>query len=76
MSLWCVQTGLSGWIVMVAVWVLVVGLVVWAVDRLFPARADDDSFAVLDARLAAGAIDLATYERIRSELHRLARVSI
>jgi hypothetical protein len=75
-SLWCAQTGVGGWIAMVALWVLVVGLVVWGVARLFPARADDDSLTALDARLAAGTIDLATYQRIRSELDRPARTSI
>jgi uncharacterized membrane protein len=75
-GLWCAQTGVNGWIAIVALWALVVGLVVWGVARLFPTRADDDSLTVLDARLAAGAIDLATYERIRSELDRPARTPI
>lgn len=76
MSLWCAQTGAGGWIAMIALWVLVVGLVVWGVARLFPARSDDDSLTVLDARLASGAIDLQTYERIRAELDRPSRISI
>jgi hypothetical protein len=75
-SLWCAQTGAGGWIAMVALWILVVGLVVWGVARLFPARPDDDPLTVLDARLAAGAIDLQTYERIRSELDRPTHISI
>ena len=75
MSVWCAQTGAGGWIAMIALWILVVGLVVWGVARLFPAR-PDDPLTVLDARLAAGAIDLQTYERIRSELDRPTRISI
>jgi hypothetical protein len=47
-GLWCAQTGVSGWIAMIALWILVVGLVVWGVARLFPARPDEESSSDLD----------------------------
>ncbi|WP_233404716.1 hypothetical protein [Actinotalea solisilvae] len=53
---------------MIAFWVVVVGVVVGAVSRLFPAQAEPDARAVLDARLAAGDIDVETYREVREEL--------
>jgi hypothetical protein len=47
-GLWCAQTGVSGWIAMIALWIGVVGLVVWGVARLFPARPDEESSSDLD----------------------------
>lgn len=69
MGPWCAQMDASSWIGMVVVWAVVIGLVVWAVTRLFPnGRAQVDARAVLDARLARGEIDADTYRRLRSEL--------
>jgi uncharacterized membrane protein len=68
MGPWCAQIGAGGWLAMVVFWLVVIGLAIWAVSRLFPARPEPDAFAVLDARLASGEIDAATYRWIREEL--------
>lgn len=68
MGPWCAQMGASGWVAMVVFWIAVVGLAIWAVSRLFPARSATDPRDVLDARLAVGEIDAATYRSIRAEL--------
>ena len=64
----CTAGGVGGWALMAVVWVAVVGLVVWAVCRMFPERRDPGARALLDARLASGEIDLDTYRRLRDEL--------
>jgi putative membrane protein len=54
---------------MIAFWVVVVVVVVWGVSRLFPAQPPvGDARSILDARLAAGDIDPATYRAVREEL--------
>jgi len=69
MGPWCAQMDASSWIGMVVVWAVVIGLVVWAVTRLFPnGRVPADARAVLDERLARGEIDADAYRRLRSEL--------
>ena len=69
MGPWCAQMDASSWLGMVVVWAVVIGLVVWAVTRLFPnGRAAVDARAVLDERLARGEIDADAYRRLRSEL--------
>jgi putative membrane protein len=68
MGLWCGQVGASGWVLMAAIWAAVIGLAVWAVCRLFPAQPGPDPRDALDARLAAGDIDVETY---RESLRRL-----
>lgn len=68
MGLWCTQMSAGSWFAMVAVWAVVLGLVVWAVCRLFPARRSPDLQAVLDARLASGDIDPETYQQVRHQL--------
>jgi len=68
MGLWCGQTSAGGWVAMVAAWVVVVGVAVWAVCRLFPAQRSPDPRAVLDARLASGEIDVGTYQKVRQQL--------
>jgi putative membrane protein len=75
-GLWCAQTGTGGWIAMIALWLAVVGLIVWGLSRLFPTRPEEDARTLLDARLAAGKVDLQTYQGIRAELDRPTRVSI
>ena len=68
MGLWCSPMTVGGWVAMFALWALVLGLAVWAVCRLFPAQRTPDPRAVLDARLAAGDLDLDTYSRLRRQL--------
>jgi putative membrane protein len=76
---WCGGMGPGGWAFMVVFWTAFLALAVWAVTRMFPARAstgppgsdwpDQPTAAqILDRRLAAGEIDLDTYERLRREL--------
>lgn len=64
---WCVDLGVGGWLVLASS-LAVLGMAVWAVTRLFPAAAQPDAVTVLDARLAAGQIDVDTYRRLRAEL--------
>lgn len=68
MGPWCGQAGAAGWVSMIAFWVVVVAVVVWAVAKLFPTQTEPDPGAVLDSRLAAGDIDQETYRAIRDEL--------
>ncbi len=68
MGPWCTQMGVGGWTWMIVFWVAVVALVVWGVSRLFPARRVPSAWEVLDARLASGEIDPATYRVLRDEL--------
>lgn len=68
MGLWCTQMGVGGWVTMVALWLAVVALVVWAVCRLFPARRGPDPQTILDERLATGEIDADTYRSLRGLL--------
>ena len=70
MGLGCSRMTVAGWVVMVVVLALVVGLTVWTVCRLFPTPAPriPDPHATLDARLAAGDIDLNTYVQPRQQL--------
>lgn len=59
--------GLWGWLMMLAFWVLVVVLVIWAVRTATPPQHRDDHTAqqILDERLARGEIDSAEYEERR-----------
>lgn len=77
MGPWCAQMGVGGWVGTGAFWLVVVALVVWGVSRLFPTRQGSSSQGpsqgpspqdVLDARLASGDIDPATYRALREEL--------
>jgi len=36
-SSWCGATGLAGWLAMAVFWTAFLGLVIWAVTRIFPA---------------------------------------
>ncbi|MGB3696367.1 MAG: SHOCT domain-containing protein [Gordonia sp. (in: high G+C Gram-positive bacteria)] len=57
--------GDAGWAMMTSMvlfWLVVIGVVVWAIVRLTPRRRlDDDPRAILDRRLASGEIDEAEY---------------
>jgi uncharacterized membrane protein len=66
---YCGGMGIGGWLLMIGFWAVLVGLVVWAITRLFPSgdgRADSEQ--VLDRRLAAGDIDPQTYRQVHDEL--------
>ena len=59
------------WIWMVVVWVVVIGLIVWAVARVAPSRDDrrrSSARKILDERYARGDIDDEEYRHRRSEL--------
>ena len=64
----------GGWIVMTVLWVVVIGLVVWAVAALFPrGRGHDEERRetpedILDRRFARGDLDAETYREMREEL--------
>jgi putative membrane protein len=62
-----------GWIIMLVFWVLLVGLVVWAVSRLAPRSMSgsgrrETTLEVLQRRLANGEISVEEFVRIRDEL--------
>ncbi len=61
-----------GWLGMLLVWALVIGLVVWATTGLFGSRgASDnpaDALAILKRRFAAGEITEAEFETARRAL--------
>jgi len=69
---WCGQMGVAGWILMGLFWAAFLGLVLWALSRLFAvARGDDsshDDIDDLDQRLALGQIDPSEYRTLREEL--------
>jgi putative membrane protein len=69
--------GLAGWIFMGLFWVLVIGLVVWAVMALLPGtrrggswsqRRPETPLEILDRRFALGELDAEQYRRAREEL--------
>lgn len=68
MGPWCTQMGVGGWVGMAVVWVALLALVLWGVSRLFPTRHVPSAGEVLDARLASGDLDPATYRTLRDEL--------
>jgi len=69
---WCGQLGVGGWILMGLFWATFVGLVLWALSRLFaPVRQDDvvhESADDLDQRWAREQRDLCEYQAPREEL--------
>jgi putative membrane protein len=67
--------GPAGWIFMGLFWVLVIGLIVWAVVALLPnvrstgTRPQHESpLEILERRFAMGEIDAEQYRRARDEL--------
>jgi uncharacterized membrane protein len=74
---WCGQLGLGGWVLMGLFWATFLGLVMWAVSRLFgPGRVaggvDGDKHEVddindLDLRLARGELDVTEYRTLCDE---------
>jgi uncharacterized membrane protein len=77
-SVWCGQLGVGGWVLMGLFWATFLGLVLWAVSRLFgrgrEARGVDgdkrpvDDADILDLRLARGELDGTDYRTLREEL--------
>ena len=72
---WNNGMGAGGWVLMIFAWVALIALIVWAITRLFPTRADDSREqvaekpdAILDRRLARGEIDSDEYARLRDAL--------
>jgi uncharacterized membrane protein len=77
-GVWCGQLGVGGWVLMGLFWVTFLGLVLWAVSRLFgrdrevrgvdgDKRPVDDADS-LDLRLARGELDGTEYRALREEL--------
>ena len=63
------NSGLAGWLLMIGFWAAVLGAVLWAVTRLFPASEPPSSAEqLLDTLLAAGEIDPDAYRHVRDEL--------
>jgi putative membrane protein len=69
--------GAAGWLLMALFWIALMALVVFAVVRLFPARAEagpaprerlEDPGEILKRRLASGEIDVDTYERLSAKV--------
>jgi putative membrane protein len=65
----------GGWIMMIALWAALLGVIVWAVLRIVPAlgggtRGDaaERPREILDRRLARGEIDADTYDHLRAKL--------
>lgn len=65
---WCTGMGVGGWVLMIAFWAALLGVIVWAVTQLFPSSPKSDALDLLDRRLAAGDIDPELYRETRSEL--------
>jgi putative membrane protein len=69
---WCSGMGAGGWLLMALFWGAFLGLVVWAVARVFPSERVDGRSAEqeLARRFAAGEIDAEDYRRARDDLAR------
>jgi uncharacterized membrane protein len=75
---WCGQLGVGGWVLMGLFWATFLGLVLWAVSRLFGPdrvagdvdgdRREVDDVNDLDLRLARGELDVTEYRTLRDEL--------
>lgn len=56
------------WLSMAGVWIVGIGVIVWAVISLFPNPSPPDPRRILDQRLARGELDVDEYRRLRDEL--------
>lgn len=75
---WCGQLGVGGWVLMGLFWATFLGLVLWAVSRLFGGdqgvgnlgvdERDVDDAHDLDLRLARGELDMTEYQSLREEI--------
>jgi uncharacterized membrane protein len=74
---WCGQLGVGGWVLMGLFWATFLGLVLWAVSRLFGSgrvtgsvegdKREVDDVDDLDPRLARGELDVTQYRTLRDE---------
>ena len=74
---WCGQLGVGGWVLMGLFWVTFLGLVLWAVSRLFGSgrvagsvdadKREVDDLDDLEIRLARGELDVTQYRALRDE---------
>lgn len=68
--------GFAGWFFMGLFWLVLLGVIIWAVVRLLPTRqhsvgtpgAPETPEEILDRRFARGEIDLETYQAQRAAL--------
>lgn len=68
--------GAGGWLLMVAFWALIIGLVVFAIVRVFPAHREpqpstgreEQPVEILRRRLANGEIDTETFEQLSAKV--------
>ena len=69
---WCGHLGVGAWVLMGLFWSTFLGLVLWALSRLFaPVRlagGRDDDGDDLDLRLSRGQMDLLEYRALREEI--------
>lgn len=66
---YCSSMGVGGWLLIAAFWAGFIGVVVWAVSRLFPdGKARGGADELLAKRLAAGEIDPQAYREAREQL--------
>ena len=75
---WCGQLGVGGWVLMGLFWATFLGLVLWAVSRLFGSGrvaggVDEDRHEAgnlddLDLRLARGELEVTEYRTLHEEL--------
>ena len=68
MAPWCSTSSGLGWVAMVAGWVLVVGLAVWAVCRLFPGQARPEARPPRGEPGAGAELDAEQYRELRDTL--------
>ena len=74
---WCGQLGVGGWVLMGLFWATFLGMVLWAVSRLFGSgrvagsvdvdKREVDDVNDLDLRLARGELDVTQYRTLRDE---------
>jgi uncharacterized membrane protein len=72
------DAGAGGWwifmmVFMAIFWISVIAVIAWALARLVPQRRESSQSheraeAILDRRLAAGEIDVKTYDKLRAKL--------
>lgn len=63
--------GLAGWLAMTVAWLVIIGAIVWVVFQVLPdssGQQPETPRQILDRRLAAGELDLQTYDRLAARL--------
>lgn len=74
---WCGQLGVGEWVLMGLFWATFVGLMLWALSRLFARVREDEVLHQdaddLDQRWAREQMDLGEYRTLREELAAYAR---